>query len=115
MPDTTTDPFWAIVEIFGHQRLAGLVSEFSFGGETFVRVDVPASAERHAFTKLYGKGAIYAISFVDESIARAAAARLDVRPITAYDVGALFKDADPQERLRLSQPSRDFSGDDETE
>ena len=32
---------WAIVEIFGHTRIAGRISEQSFGGAALVRVDVP--------------------------------------------------------------------------
>ena len=34
------ESFHAVVELFGHQRIAGTVSQHVFGGETFVRVDV---------------------------------------------------------------------------
>ena len=37
---------WAIVEIFGHQRIAGKVTEQTIGGCSFVRVDVPALPSR---------------------------------------------------------------------
>ena len=100
MSDESTNEFWAIVELFGHQRVAGHVSEFTFGAETFVRVDVPAHDEGAAFTKMYGKGAIYAIAPVDESIARATARALKVRPVTLYDVARLFNDSTPDERQR---------------
>ncbi len=37
---------FAIVELFGHQIIAGLVSEQVIGGQGFVRVDVPTIGER---------------------------------------------------------------------
>jgi hypothetical protein len=30
---------WALLELFGHQRLAGRVTEQQLGGASFVRVD----------------------------------------------------------------------------
>lgn len=98
---------WAIVEIMGHQRIAGLLSEMSIGGSSFIRVDVPPVDGAPAFTKLYGPGAIYAVSFVDRDIALAAAERLRVRPVTPYDVGALTSDA---VRARM-QGALGFDGD----
>lgn len=76
---------WAIVELFGHTRIAGLVSEQALGGETFIRVDVPAVNERYlGFTKLFGKGAIYAMTFVDEETGKAAAAHMIIKPIEEW-------------------------------
>ena len=83
---------WAVIELFGHQRIAGRVSEHNLGG-TFVRVDVPAVDGRPAFTKLFGQNAIYGITFVDRDVALAAAERLAIRPVTPYDVGALTTEA----------------------
>ena len=75
---------WAIVELFGHTRIAGHVSEFVIGGASFVRVDVPEVANVPAFTRLYGPSAIYSISFVDEETARQAVSAIVPRPITIY-------------------------------
>ena len=77
---------WCIVELFGHQQIAGLVQEQAIGGASFVRVDVPAVEGGEAFTKLYGAGAIYAITPTTEEIARIAAARLRIRPVSPYVV-----------------------------
>lgn len=77
---------WAVVELFGHQKIAGLLSEATIGGCSFVRVDVPATDSAPGFTKLYGNGAIYAISFVTEEIARAAAGYFEVRPVQNYEM-----------------------------
>ena len=84
---------WAIVELFGHSRIAGLVSEQVIGGCAFVRVDVPATKGAPPFTKLYGQGAIYAISFVDKDIALAAAESMRERPITVYNLADVSAEA----------------------
>lgn len=91
---------WAIVEVFGHQRFAGRVTEQSIGGCSFVRVDVPDLPELNepatqytrakripaqpAFTKLFSQGAIYSITPVDERVARAAAAGMRAEPVNVY-------------------------------
>lgn len=83
---------WAIVELFGHQRIAGRVTEQTIGGSSFVRVDVPScESTPHAeatqpFTKLFGQGAIYAISFVDEAAAKYAARQIRAQPIDTYSL-----------------------------
>lgn len=81
---------WAAVEIFGHQTYIGKVTEQTIGGCSFVRVDVPELAKtehyraRPAFTKLFGQGAIYSITPMDESAARRAAEGMRSEPITVY-------------------------------
>ena len=77
---------WAIVELFGHNAIAGLVSEQVVGGSPFVRVDVPETNGAPPFTKLYGAKAIYAITPTTEDIATQAAAKLEVRPVALWVV-----------------------------
>lgn len=91
---------YAIVELFGHQRIAGMISEHNLGG-TFIRVDVPAINGRKAFTKLYGQNAIYGITFVDRDVALAAAEKLSLKPVTAYDLAAVTTEA-VRQRLEYS-------------
>lgn len=74
---------WAVVELFGHQRVAGRLCEQAIGGETFLRVDVPASSGHQEYSRLFGKGAIYCINLCDEATARAAAA-YQRPPLQAY-------------------------------
>lgn len=95
---------WALVELFGHQRIAGKVSEQSIGGCNFVRVDVPATDGEPEFTKLYGNGAIYAITPVAEEIARAAAKSYRVVPVSAYEIPEL-------RQLRLTSGADDEPSD----
>lgn len=117
---------WAIVEIFGHQKIAGKVTEQTIGGCAFVRVDVPDLPERTVddygtprlnppvagYTKLYGNGAIYAITFVDEAIAKATAASLRVMPVDSYTLRDALKSAGPEAiQKMLAGPSVDEDGD----
>ena len=83
---------WAIVELFGHNKIAGLVSEQTIGGCNFVRVDVPAMENRPAFTECYGQGAIYCLTFTDEETATAAAKAFHPRPIQAWEASQLLED-----------------------
>jgi hypothetical protein len=82
---------WAVVELFGHQRLAGRVSNQMIGTSNFVRIDVPATKHGPAFTKLYGEKAIYCISPVTEEIARSVAENIRHVPISIYDLQNLPK------------------------
>jgi hypothetical protein len=59
---------WAIVELFGHTKLAGEISEHTIGGCSFVRIDVPAVGSMPRFTKLQGNSSIYGITFVTEEV-----------------------------------------------
>lgn len=80
---------WAIVELFGHQRMAGRITEASVGGCQFIRVDVPPVGENAGYTRLLGQGAIYAINLVDEPVARAAAESYRTVPVSSYEIPAL--------------------------
>ncbi len=89
----TEDRFdeWALIELFGHQRTAGRVTEQPLGGETFIRVDVPETKSQPAFTKLYGKGAIYALTLTDERSARAAVIAWSPEPMNRWEMDDVLK------------------------
>lgn len=75
---------WAVVEVMGHQRYAGHVTEQTIGGCAFVRVDVPSVCDHLPFTKLLGQAAIFAITPCTEEVARHVAAHCVSRPIDVY-------------------------------
>ncbi len=83
---------WALVELFGHQRVAGLLTEATLGGCHFLRVDVPEIGDAPAFTRLYTQGAIYGITFVEERIARELARQFRVQPVQQYELRNLLSD-----------------------
>ncbi|WP_373649034.1 hypothetical protein [Schlesneria sp. DSM 10557] len=82
---TETKEMYAVVDLFGHTKIAGQISDYALGGESFVRIDVPAVGDAPAHTRLFGKGAIYSISFVGREAAEAVARNLRLKPIEVYD------------------------------
>ncbi len=65
---------WGVLELFGHRRLGGYVSEQELAGQAFVRIDVPdrrGPVEKVLATQLYHPNAVYALTPCGESEARA--------------------------------------------
>lgn len=87
---------WALIELFGHARIAGLVTEQVVAGQGFVRCDVPAVGDHPAFTRMFGPGAIYSITPVSDEIGVALANRLNERPVNVY-IGNLLPAAQEEE------------------
>jgi hypothetical protein len=77
---------WAIVELFGHQKIAGRVTEQVIAGQGFVRVDVPAHGEKEGFTRLFGAGAIYSIIPTTQETVTAFMGANRVEPIHPYEL-----------------------------
>lgn len=77
---------FAIVELFGHQKLAGKVAEQSIGAATFIRIDVPETKTQPAYTRLVNPSAIYAINPTTEEVANLKAQQLESKPIEAWDI-----------------------------
>jgi hypothetical protein len=77
---------WALVELFGHARIVGRVSEATIGGGAFIRVDVPNENGSIAFTRFFGPGAIYSISPITEQTVVRMAANIGAEPVRPYDV-----------------------------
>lgn len=86
--EETTSKFesWAIVEIMGHVKLAGMATTQTFGDTVLLRIDVPETDKQPAHTVMYGMKSIYSLKPCDEHTARLHAEVLNVNPITEYDV-----------------------------
>ncbi len=80
---------WSLIEIMGHQRLAGMVTETTVAGAAMLRVDVPELEGIPGFTTFLGSGSIYRLRPVSEEIARRYAASLRAMPVRAYELPAL--------------------------
>ena len=68
---------YAIVELMGHNRIAGKVTEEVVAGAAMLRVDVPQTSSKQPFTKFYSPSAVYAITPTDEAVAQRAAELFD--------------------------------------
>lgn len=75
---------WAIIELFGHNRIAGKVSEATIGGCAFLRCDVPEFNGHEAFTKFYGNGAIYSMTPCSEEAALLALKHIMPEPVSVW-------------------------------
>ena len=78
---------WAIVEMLGHKKIAGYLSEQAIGGGAMLRIDVPetksgtvpsrwdsdSGPDTAPYSKFVGIGSIYAITPCTEEFARKAA------------------------------------------
>ena len=104
---------WCIMDLFGHQKIAGRVSEQVIGGQSFVRVDVPEVNGQPAFTRLYGSGAIYSITPVSEEIARSAVAAMRVEPVAVYYLPAPAAESKMPVSPALDDDDDDFDDDQE--
>lgn len=104
---------WAIVELFGHAKVAGWVEKDERFGPALVRVDVPSvkpAVDEEAIpshSSFYGNGAIYALHPVSEEIARQVAGEIQHRPVLVYTL------THRSEQLRLTDRDDEFDDDDE--
>ncbi|MBZ5662729.1 MAG: acetyltransferase [Acidobacteriia bacterium] len=80
---------WAIVELMGHRKLAGRVSEQIIAGVPLLRIDVPQCVAAPGFTTYYGASSIYSLTPTTEAICRAYTAAHRERPVQAYELPAL--------------------------
>ena len=88
MDNTDKVPFdnWCIIDLYGHQQIAGHVTEQAVAGQGFIRVDVPEVNDQPAYTRLFGSGAIYSIIPTTEPVARAFAAHRSSAPIQPWQL-----------------------------
>lgn len=79
---------WCIIEVMGHARKSGRVTEETIAGSPMLRVDVPASAtDLTKFTTHYlSAQSIFQIHPCDENTARLAAAADGRRESYEYDI-----------------------------
>lgn len=78
---------WAIVELMGHQRIAGRVTERNVAGTQMLQVDVPALGDVPGYSRLLGGSAIYAINPCDEETATGWARSIasSASPVVGFD------------------------------
>lgn len=89
MDDKQKFETWGLLELFGHQRLAGKMTEQTIAGTGFIRIDVPAVDGVAEYSRIFGTAAIYGITPTSEEIARQLAKGMQATPIHAYELQRL--------------------------
>jgi hypothetical protein len=99
----TTEKFeqWCIIGLFGHQKLAGRVSELNLAGGNFLQVDIPETTHNPAFTRIINPSAVYDINPVTEEVAKTYAQNLQVKPIESWDIHKFMEKVE-QKKLELA-------------
>lgn len=84
---------WAMIELFGHQRIVGrvVVDPPEFPG--MIRVDVPdlladGKLARPGHTRYIGRGSVYAVNPCDEATVRAMLPHVDGLPARPMQIGS---------------------------
>lgn len=82
------EPFeqWAIVELMGHVRLGGRLTEESHFGVALGRIDIPAADG--FVTQFFGGSSIYRITPVTEDVARAVSTANQPQPVHRWELPA---------------------------
>lgn len=86
--DTEANPFaeWVILELMGHRRLAGYLTEQEIAGRGFLRLDVPGADGLPPATQLYNPSSVYCITPTTEEIARAVATGNRPAPVSRWEL-----------------------------
>ena len=75
---------WCILELLGHRRVAGKVTEATIGGGSFIRIDMPMKDGKTS-TQFYSPGSIYCITPTTEEIARGVALHCQPEPVQRWE------------------------------
>jgi len=89
---------WAILELMGHRRLAGKLTDAVIGGGAFIRVDIPGKNGRQT-TQYYSSDAVYCITPTTEDIARTVAEQSQPEPVYHWEFPQLKEVSDTKEGL----------------
>lgn len=118
-PPTQRLETYAVLEIMGHQKFAGLVTEQTVAGHGFVRIDVPEIVLADgrvlpAFTKLFGPQSVYAMTPCTRETALAWGAQLRQRAFSEYEAPRLPAiDAPARPSITLDEDDSDSEEEDE--
>ncbi len=88
---------WAILELMGHRRMAGKVTEATMFGGTLLRIDIPGKEDGKFTTQFYGVSSIYCLTPTNEELARAVALQSEPAAVSRWEL--------PQ----LHSPNSDYS------
>jgi hypothetical protein len=76
---------WAVVELMGHVRIAGRVTEEEKFGGKLGRLDIPTE-DGGFVTQYFGASSVYRLTIVSEEAARAVATNSRVEPVHSWEL-----------------------------
>jgi len=79
---------WAVVELMGHVKVAGFVTEQVLFGTTVGRIDIPAGDGEAPLTQYFGGSTLYRLTPTTEQLARAFAKGNRPRPVSRFELVA---------------------------
>ncbi|HEY9678615.1 MAG TPA: hypothetical protein V6C76_11435 [Drouetiella sp.] len=100
---------WAIVELMGHVRMAGRVTEEPRFGTALGRIDIPT--DDGFVTQYFGGSSVYRVSPCSEEVARSAAKHNKVQPVHHWELPA--KDVALLEDKNSDYDDEEFFSDEE--
>ena len=80
---------WVILELMGHRRLIGYLTEQELAGHPYLRIDVLADPPS---TQFYAPAAVYCITPTTEEMAKKASGLSRVAPISRWELPAAAPD-----------------------
>ena len=103
---------WCIVELLGHRKLAGLVTERVIAGKGFLQVQVPNKAGEMQ-TQLISPDSVYCITPTEAQICRKFAESCQPNPISKWDLRTLLETYPQATQHLLDQDDDQDNADDE--
>lgn len=100
---------WGIVELMGHVRMAGKISEQELFGAKVGRIDIPGEGDSF-MTQYFGGSSLYRLTPTTEDTARMVAAHHQPEPVYVYEL----RPPTPP-RLGVCDEDEDDEGDDDNE
>lgn len=83
---------WAILELMGHRKAAGLVQEVDLFGGKLLRIDIPEGGrDQQQISQLYGAASIYCLTIVDEETAKAFARSYRDAPLEEWSARRMLE------------------------
>lgn len=101
-PEADSFSEWVIIELLGHRRLGGFLTEQQIAGASFLRLDIPGAGTRRdddgeleiamrggfegGATQFYSPNSVYAITPTTQEIATVVAGRSNMAPVARWEL-----------------------------
>jgi hypothetical protein len=80
---------YAILELMGHRRLGGFVTEATLAGGAFIRIDIPGDADGEVHSsQFYSPGSVYCLTPCSEEAAKIVARSSRPQPVHTWELPA---------------------------